>query len=338
MIFKSRSVALIISLFVGILTNVSLSFVPGLDALPYLFAFCGAFVSTYIICYLIFEFIIFKELRRFYNHIGQSDNTGPDALDSMNLIKMSSQLFRFAEKKEAEIIKLKKVEAFRREFLADISHELKTPLFAAQGMVETLIDGAIDDKKVRNKFLKKASKSLDQLDNIVKDLITISHLETGELKLEFDDYDLVEIVQEYIDQFEQKAQKKETNLQFEVKSTSSRLLTKVDRYRIGQVFQNLIGNGINYAGLGATVTVRLIDESDYINVVVSDNGIGIEKEHLDKIFQRFYRVDKSRSREKGGTGLGLSIVKYIVEAHDSKVKVESELNKGTTFFFKLKKA
>ena len=212
---------------------------------------------------------------------------------------------------------------------------MKTPIFAAQGFVHLLIDGAKNDPKVRDRFLKKAAKSLDSLDVLVKDLIAISQLETGEFRLELDDFDIIQLIKDEIDQFEHKAKKKKIKLTF-TSNVEQPIYVHADYYRIAQVFQNLISNGINYAGEKSTISISAIHGGDFVFFEVKDDGIGISEEHLSSIFNRFYRVDKSRSREKGGSGLGLSIVKHIVEAHDSSISAKSSLGQGVTFQFQLK--
>ena len=318
------------------LTAGSLLFIDETDALVYFIAFLGSFVSSYVVVYLILEFIIFKELKKFYGHVAQAGgyNATDVQTDDLNLSKMSSELFNYTNTKEAEIRKLKEVEAFRREFLADISHELKTPIFTAQGFVHTLLEGAMDDEKVRVRFLTKAAKSLDSLDNLVKDLVEISQLETGEFKLKKEHFNLVDLINDEIEQFDVKA--KEQKVILSLQNSQPYIIVQADYYRMAQVFQNLISNAIKYAGGNCEVIITIHDLDGEVFISVTDTGIGIEKEHLDKLFQRFYRVDKSRSRQKGGSGLGLSIVLSILQAHGSEITVSSETNKGTSFKFSLR--
>ena len=249
----------------------------------------------------------------------------------------SSEILIYARTKQREIEELKKAEAFRREFIADISHELKTPIFAAQGFVHTLLDGAVKDKNVRNKFLKKAAKSLDGLDRIVQDLLTISQGETGVIKMEMENFNINVLIQEVFDQFEGKAEKKDVELQF-AEGCPRDLYVFADRHKIFQVLLNLVSNAIKYRKDEETfITANLVEHDKDIEIFIRDNGLGISEEHIGRIFERFYRIDKSRSREKGGTGLGLSIVKHIIEAHHSHVRVKSKPNFGSEFSFKLHK-
>ncbi len=252
------------------------------------------------------------------------------------LQKINQEIFTFATKKQQEIDELKKLENYRREFLADISHELKTPIFAAQGFVYTLLDGAVDDKQVRDKFLKKAAKSLDGLHILVQDLLTLSQMETGETKMHFENFDLIKLIEDVIDQLEQKADKRGIKIKLFMDITKP-YIVNADKLRISQVLTNLVDNAIKYGFDKGSVEVFVERERDNYMVSIKDNGPGIAPEHLSRIFERFYRIDKSRSKDKGGTGLGLSIVQYIVEAHKSKVSVTSKIGKGTTFSFKLRK-
>lgn len=222
------------------------------------------------------------------------------------------------------------METFRREFLADVSHDLKTPIFAAQGFIHTLLDGAIEDPEVSHKFLKKAAKSLDGLEVLVKDILILTQVESGDIRMHFEPIDLKEVVEEVFEQLESKAKKRDIRLYIKTKDP---LLVNADRLRISQVLTNLVSNGITYGKPGGKVTVTIKGTE----VKVADNGIGISEEHLPRVFERFYRVDKSRSRAVGGTGLGLAIVKHILNAHDASIDVISKLGEGTTFTFTLSK-
>ena len=259
--------------------------------------------------------------------ITKSKSIGLNPLEQIN-----DEIVSFALLKQKEIDELKKLEAFRKEFIADVSHELKTPIFAAQGFVHTLLDGAVNDKNVRTKFLKKAAKSLDGLDILVQDLLTLSQIETGDIKMHFDQIDLRKLCEEVIDQFEEKAEKKKIKLKLE---PGSKVMVHADWQRITQVVTNLVSNAINYTPEEGVVTVYFEVGKKNVTTFISDTGEGIPPQHLSRIFERFYRVDKSRSREKGGTGLGLAIVKHILEGHGSKAEVSSTPGKGSTFSFKL---
>jgi two-component system phosphate regulon sensor histidine kinase PhoR len=295
--------------------------------------------------FLALEFLVFKEIneissllekikKKDYN-INQKYSGDPEETSNpLTLIKR--EIGDFAENKQKEINELKKLETFRREFLADVSHELKTPIFAAQGFVHTLLDGAIEDLEVRDRFLYKAAHSLDGLNVLVEDLITISQLEIGEIKMQHQNFDIFKLTEDIFEQLEKSAKDKSAKLKFYKYSPKS-CYVFADKMRIGQVMTNLIVNAIKYGKEKGTVLVSFTVEDNNVFVSVKDDGPGIEEKHLNRIFERFYRIEKSRSKDKGGSGLGLAIVKHILEAHKSKVFVSSKTGEGTIFSFKLKK-
>ena len=337
MSLNSRSLSFLIALVSGSLTALLLSSVPEINPFQIVMGFIGAFFSAFIISFVVLELFIFRELRKIFGVFSSlKKNRVSSRIAEIPIKEISSELFKYADTKEQEINKLRKLEAFRKEFLADISHELKTPIFSAQGFIDTLRDGAIDDLKVRDKFLKKAAKSLDELDGLVHDLLSISQLETGEFILDLEEFNLELLVKEIYEQIEVKAQKKKVTLTISNKDKKP-ILVNADRHRIEQVMKNLVVNAINYGYEGGHVEVSFKSLRNEVEISVIDNGPGIPLEHQDKIFRRFYRVDKSRSKEMGGTGLGLSIVKHIVEAHGSKINLQSKVGKGTSFLFKLEK-
>ncbi len=264
-------------------------------------------------------------------------NLNSDQKDELDyLVKQSVRASRTVER---EIQRLNKIENYRKEFIGDISHELKTPIFAIQGFVETLLNGALEDSEVNRVFLNKTMRNVNRLIYLTKDLMEISKLETGELKSSLQDIYLWEIISDVVESLQYKAQKE--NVDIHVKDFDKNLQVRVDRNQIRQVLINLIENGIKYNRPGGHVEINVEQhphEPDKINVEVKDTGIGIESKDLSRVTERFFRVDKSRSREKGGTGLGLSIVKHIMEAHGEKITIESEPNKGSVFSFTLTKS
>lgn len=238
---------------------------------------------------------------------------------------------------QREIKKLKDLEAYRREFLGEVSHELKTPIFAIQGFIHTLMDGAIDDNKVRNKFLKKAMKNSDRLANLVDDLLIITQAESGEIETRIRKFVLFELVTDVVDSLERKMTRKNRDITCEIDPGGLEdLEVLADRERIEQVMTNLVDNAIKYGNPQGTIRIELGLKNGKAEVAVSDDGPGIDPEHLEKIFRRFYRVDKSRSRETGGTGLGLAICKHLLKLHGETISVSSQLGEGTTFRFTLK--
>ncbi len=297
------------------------------------------FSVSYLLCVGLLEFVFFREIRKINKMLGKlhgidlAESTAQKSSQLNPLKRIYREIQSFAEFKQAEIDELKKLETFRKEFVADVSHELKTPIFAAQGFVHTLLDGAVHDKNVRSRFLRKAAKSLDGLDVLVQDLLTLSQIETGDIKMKFSNINLYKLCVEVIDQFEQRG--KSRGIEVRIEKPQQPVLVYADWLRITQVMTNLVSNAIKYNNEGGEVTIRFTVHKQHVKVHVSDTGEGIPADHLDRIFERFYRVEKSRSREKGGTGLGLAIVKHILEGHKSRAEVKSEPGKGSTFSFNL---
>ena len=240
-----------------------------------------------------------------------------------------------AERKD-ELERLQDLENYRKEYLGNVSHELKTPIFNIQGYISTLLDGGIDDPKVNREFLLKAEKSVDRMIAIIDDLQTITQLEKGELELEVERFDIVALVKDIIDAQELRAREKNISLEL-TGNPKQTVFVLADRFRIRQALVNLVVNSVRYGKENGNTMIKVSDTGHKVIVEVSDNGIGIAKENLSRIFERFYRVDKSRSREMGGTGLGLSIVKHIIEAHSQNIEVMSTEGAGSVFSVSLKK-
>jgi two-component system, OmpR family, phosphate regulon sensor histidine kinase PhoR len=258
--------------------------------------------------------------------------------DSTNLLSnVKFEVEEWAKTQLKEIERLKYLEHYRKEFVGNVSHELKTPIFNIQGYILTLLEGGIDDPKINVLYLKRTEKSVDRMISIVNDLESITKLESGELKLRMTNFDIVKAVQEVIEMEQWQAEERDIALEI-INKPSKPVLVRADRNRILEVLTNLIVNGIKYGKKSGFVHISFHDLEENIIVEVTDNGIGIEKKYLPRIFERFYRIDKSRSREQGGTGLGLSIVKHIIEAHNQSINVRSVLDQGTTFNFTLEKA
>lgn len=340
MVYSARYLALLLATSIALVTALFLSLINSVSIGALVVASLISFSVSYLLIYVVLEFLIFRGVNKVDKMMGKLmkrelkgiAKEKPSRLDPFE--KLNEEIASFALLKQKEIDELKKLEAFRKEFIADVSHELKTPIFAAQGFVHTLIDGAVNDKNVRSKFLKKAAKSLDGLDSLVQDLLTLSQIETGDIKMKFEQTDLIKRCEEVVEQFEEKAELKKIKLKLLV-SKHYKIFVHADGKRIDQVITNLISNAINYTPEGGEVIIRFEVAKKNVTTIVSDTGEGIPKEHLHRIFERFYRVDKSRSREKGGTGLGLAIVKHILEGHNSKAEVQSEVGKGSEFSFKL---
>jgi len=240
------------------------------------------------------------------------------------------------ERLNQDMVQLKKLEQVRSQFLANVSHELRTPVFSIQGFIETLLDGAIDDPTVNRNFLEKARQHTIRLNNLLNDLIEISRIESGEMKMSFRYFDIENFLKQVVDEMKSEAENKAIDLRY-LENRTRDVEVLGDKERLKQVMINLIDNALKYTDSGGKVDVYFEDGEDLVKVFVKDTGCGIAQEHIPRIFERFYRVDKDRSREVGGTGLGLAIVKHIVEAHKGELIVQSELKKGSKFGFTLRK-
>ena len=344
MLFGSKGVASLLSVSIALVTTAFLSLIDDVSTNVLIVGALIAFGSSYLLISITFEFLIFKEVNKIYSMLSDLNKDDYDFIKkrersrSFNLIKgVNAEIIDYATKKQQEIDELKKMEAFRREFFADVSHELKTPIFSAQGFIHTLLDGAMDDTEVAEKFLKRAGKALDGLDKLVQNLLSISKMESGDISMSYENFDIREQVKEIFEQLETKAQEKELKLSISP-SKPTKILVRADKLRIGQVMNNLISNAMKYCDNASSVSVKFTELHDSFEISVSDSGLGIPKEDIQRVFERFYRVEKSRAKDRGGTGLGLAIVRHIVEAHDSNVKLKSTVGEGSTFAFKLKKA
>ncbi len=341
MLLNSRLTALMLALVIASVTSIALSFIIPLSGLSLAITGILTFLVSGGFIFLALQYFIVNEIKKINNmleHLREGDYklTKNNYREPGNFLKrLGNEIYSYANFQQTEINELRKMETYRREFLADVSHELKTPLFAAQGFVHTLLDGAVKDKSVRIKFLKKAAKSLAGLDKLVEDLMIISQMEAGSVKMRYSNFNMYQLVEEVFEQFEGKAEKKELSLCFS-ENSSREAMVYADRERIYQVMINLVSNGIQYTtDKGGKVMISIVPSGNEVMIEVADDGIGIPQEDFSRIFERFYRVEKSRSKDKGGTGLGLAIVKHILEAHNQKVTVVSVVGKGSTFRFSL---
>lgn len=250
--------------------------------------------------------------------------------------RVNEEVIQWAYDQKQEITQLKAMETYRKDFLGNVSHELKTPIFNIQGYIETLLEGAINDPEVNITFLNKAAASAERLNTLVNDLLEISKLESGNLEMNFESFDICELTKEVFDIYSGMANRR--NIKLKIKEGCDKpFQVLADKDRIRQVLNNLIANAINYGKEGGNTLLGFYDMDKNILIEVADDGEGIESEHLPRLFERFYRTDRSRSRNSGGTGLGLSIVKHIIEAHHQIINVRSSIGEGTTFGFTLKK-
>lgn len=299
-------------------------------------------VFGYFLIKFILERYIYRRVKLIYKTIRQSKMSTPAktlriSQENSILDQVEEEVADWAEAQHKEIETLKTLEAYRRKFLGDVSHELKTPIFSIQGYIHTLLDGGLHDENINMKYLERAARNVDRLLTIVQDLEAISKLETGDLILEIQRFDIKELGQEVFLDLELVAKEKSISMRFK-EGADQGFKVKGDRDYIRQVLTNLILNSIKYGKEGGQTKVSLYDMDKHILVEVSDNGLGVEEQHLKHLFDRFYRVDKSRSRESGGSGLGLSIVKHILEAHNQTINVRSTPGLGSTFGFTLEKA
>jgi two-component system phosphate regulon sensor histidine kinase PhoR len=309
-----------------------------LDWIQIVFITLTCFVSSFIIIQYRVEQFIYKRVKKVYDDLTllESSTLKKERITT-DMATLTKEIDKYAKDRKLEIEMLKVREEYRKEFLGNVSHELKTPLFTVQGYLLTLLDGAVEDENVRDKYLSNANKGVDRLIYIVKDLDMITKLEIGDLRLNIETFDIVELIKSVFELFEMKASKKNITLAFDMDYTEP-ILVNADKERIEQVLTNLIVNSIKYGIKQGTTEVSIENLiKNKVIVRVTDNGEGIEKKHIPRLFERFYRVDKSGSRKEGGSGLGLAIVKHIIEAHDEKIYIESEFEIGSEFSFTLEK-
>ncbi|UGU16685.1 ATP-binding protein [Sinomicrobium kalidii] len=344
---KSYKFALRSSLYITIISGAFVTLLLYLFSTPaplemYWKALLIFVVVNFAICFFIIQFrverFIYKRVKKIYDDVSLLESTSfhqqPITTDMATLTR---EIEKFAQDKKLEIETLKVRETYRKEFMGNVSHELKTPLFTVQGYILTLLDGAIKDKSVRKKYLQRAAKGVERLIYIVRDLDMITKLEVGDLHLDYEEFNIVEVVENSFDLLEMKAAKKNITLTFDM-AYESPIMVRADKERIQQVVTNLVVNSIKYGKKDGTTEISIENLiKNKVIVRITDNGEGIEKQHIPRLFERFFRVDKSGSRKEGGSGLGLAIVKHIMEAHSEKIYVESVFGMGSEFSFTLEK-
>ena len=337
---KSRLLLLIITLFISALISfVSLLLLFGIDNLDFVDftkVFLLAFLVVYILGNVYTRSFLYSKLKEISKDILPEKNISQTV--TTNMEELASEIKDYDSKRKSEFSEMKKLESFRREFIGNLAHEIKTPLFTSQSYILTLLDGALKDENVNIKYLKTASKAIDRLNLIVKDLDLITKIESGESILNKNKFDIINLTKNVFEMLEFTAKKKKIKLTV---NKDKGLETKVnaDKEKIEQVLTNLIDNSIKYGKDNGTteIVIQSLNE-DKIIVRVTDNGVGFKKENYTRIFERFFRVDRSGSRSAGGSGLGLAIVKHIIDAHDEKIYVESEFGVGSEFSFTLEKS
>ena len=298
-----------------------------------LFILCS--IVVYTIGAFFVKFFLYNSVRVISDEIFQSD---VDPTVTTNMEDLLRKIRQYDDDQKSEISEMKKQETFRREFIGNLAHELKTPLFTSESYILTLLDGAIDDDEVNKKYLKIAGKAIHRLNLIVKDLDLITKIESGESEIQRTDFDIINLAQNALEMLEITASKKNIKLLLEFNDKLP-LRVNADNEKIQQVLTNLIENSIKYGKENGTteLVIQELTENKII-VRVTDNGLGIEEKHFNRLFERFYRVDQSGSRKGGGSGLGLAIVKHIMDAHDEKIYIESEFGVGSEFSFTLEKS
>jgi two-component system phosphate regulon sensor histidine kinase PhoR len=303
--------------------------------------FAGLFILTYSLTYFIIQRFIFRKIKLIYKFIYQTKATKREEFYYKNILpqksmkEVSEDVEKWAEQKKAEIELLKQNEAYRKEFLQNLSHEIKTPIFAIQGYVDTLLNGALENESVNRKFLNSTARNIDRLVNLIDDLDEISRLESGEQILNKSNFVIQDLFRDVFESLSIKAKDKQTLLLVK-KGCESPVVVHADKEKIRQVLINLVDNAIKYGKINGMVEASVYNtDGKNILVEVSDDGMGIAEEHLPRVFERFYRTDYGRSRNIGGTGLGLAICKHIVEAHGHSIHVRSKPEVGTTFGFTL---
>lgn len=318
------------------------SFSGSIDLIIIFTSFFVTFIINFLLIYFVYNAIIFKKIDDLFVLVKQqqpkeipSISFQLDEVDSID--RLENEIKKLVQERNKEFEQNRNLDSYRKEFLGNVSHELKTPIFNIQGYVSTLIDGGVNDPAINIEYLKRADKSIDRMIQIVDDLETISQLEIGTLQLELETYDIVLQIKEVMEALEFQAEKQKIKLQL-AKKYEKEILVVADKFRVRQVLVNLITNSIKYGKENGKTTISINLFSDQVIIEIKDNGIGIEAKHLPRLFERFYRVDKGRSRQQGGTGLGLSIVKHIIEAHNQTIDVVSTVNEGTIVAFTLKKA
>ena len=328
------------SLILFLTTLVSLLFLnKTVDFDPIWFFILPAISGTvsYVVFYFFIKRFITEKLKILYRSIrkGKINNDTDQSFSILDDVIERAEVDteEWTDEKNSEILRLKEQEEFRREFIGNIAHELKTPVFSIQGYILTLLDGGLEDENVNRAFLERASKATDRMTNILNDLDHLAKLEVSDLLIEMTRFDIKELVKDVFEELENKA--KEKNIILGFAKGFDPVFVSADKVKIGQVLMNLINNSIHYGNDGGETQVRFYLMDNIVTVEVSDDGPGIADEDLPRLFERFYRVEKSRARNQGGSGIGLAIAKHFIEAHNQTISVRSTLGVGSTFTFSL---
>lgn len=335
--FQSLFYSIVISLVICLIASATFGefSIESIFSLNFFLLFILCSIVVYAIGAFFVKFFLYNSVRVISDEIFQSD---VDSTITTNMEDLLKKIRQYDDDQKSEISEMKKQETFRREFIGNLAHELKTPLFTSESYILTLLDGAIDDDEVNKKYLKIAGKAINRLNLIVKDLDLITKIESGESEIQRTDFDIINLAQNVFEMLEITASKKNIKLLLEFNDKLP-LRVNADNEKIQQVLTNLVENSIKYGKENGTteLVIQELTENKII-VRVTDNGLGIEEKHFNRLFERFYRVDQSGSRKGGGSGLGLAIVKHIMDAHDEKIYIESEFGVGSEFSFTLEKS
>ena len=335
--FQSIFYSIVISIVICLIASATFGefSIESIFSLNFLILFILCSIVVYVIGAFFVKFFLYNSVRVISDEIFQSD---VDSTITTNMEDLLKKIRQYDDDQKSEISEMKKQETFRREFIGNLAHELKTPLFTSESYILTLLDGAIDDDEVNKKYLKIAGKAIHRLNLIVRDLDLITKIESGESEIQRTDFDIINLAQNVLEMLEITASKRNIKLILEFNDKLP-LRVNADSEKIQQVLTNLIENSIKYGKENGTteLVIQELTENKII-VRVTDNGLGIEEKHFNRLFERFYRVDQSGSRKGGGSGLGLAIVKHIMDAHDEKIYIESEFGVGSEFSFTLEKS
>lgn len=334
-------ISLIISMVTASLVTLSLFLDIGHPLVIIIASIIIVFIAAFFMIVYAVNNYIFEKINPIYKTISKIPITKDELkkkLEGKDVIQeVNRMVINYAQNRAKEIKKLRRMEKYRKEFLGNVSHELKTPIFNIQGYILTLLDGGLEDPEINREYLERTERSINRMVSIIEDLESITKLETGELELEWEDFDIVKLAK-YVFELQDSIRAR-FNIDFAFdRSYDKPIMVKGDRKRITEVLNNLIINSIFYGNKGGKTTISFAEMGENILIDVTDNGLGLDKDEIPRIFERFYRTDKSRSRDRGGTGLGLSIVKHIIEAHNQTITVRSEPGTGSSFSFTLKKA
>ena len=340
--FKNYSpikIALTCSLVLGLI-NLICFLLLGYSVIFTLLYSAGLIIISFGLFFFILQVYVYDKIKIIYGSIHKIKSQSSEKIFNGNIFQsnpleqMEREVKDWESKYHTDKEESLKKEAFQKEFLGNVAHELKTPITNIQGYVHTLIDGALYDKSVNEKFLLKASKSADRLQYLVEELLTINRFEHGTLKLNKTTFDVNSLCKDVLESLVDKGKKHNIDLQFNP-DESKPILVFADKNLIHQVLTNLVVNGIKYNKTNGFVKIEVAKFAQKVIISISDYGIGIDEKNISRLFERFYRVDQSRARALGGTGLGLAIVKHILNAHEQTISVNSEINEGSTFTFSL---